>query len=185
MSSLPTDKLTLKLYAEAATFPPISAFVEVFHAWIKASTSGEPMIDVADYAHVHDGPSVLFCGHESDYVIDAGEGRVGLLYRRKRAPAVDPRSDGGDERLTDSLRRMLAAAEKLEAEPKLAGLRFDRNEMQIVLVDRLRAPNDAETFARLKPAIEATLATTVGPMSVSFDDTDPRRPLTLRAHCAT
>ncbi len=181
MSSLPTDKLTLKLYADPSRVPPISAFVEVFHAWIKTSTLDEPMIDVADYDHVHQGPHVLFCGHESDYAIDASDGRIGLLYRRKRARPLAARGDGVDAALADSVKRLLVAAEKLEAEPKLAGLRFDRKELQIVLVDRLRASNDASTFERLKPAVESTLESTIGAMKVTFDARDARRPLTLYA----
>ena len=42
------------------------------------------MIDVANYAHVPKGPGVALIGHGTDYFIDEGEGRLGLLYNRKR-----------------------------------------------------------------------------------------------------
>lgn len=185
MSALPTEKITLKLYAEPATIPPMSAFVEVFQDWIKSGTLEEMLVDVADYGHVHQGPSVLLCGHESDYVIDAGEGRIGLLYRRKRAHASRADAGAGDVALDDSLRRLLRAAAKLESDPRLGGLRFSRTEVALSLVDRLRAPSTEETFSAVAPTLRASLASALGPMSIRRDAGDPRRPFTVHAERAS
>ena len=70
------------------------------------------MIDVANYAHVPKGPGVVLIGHGSDYFIDEGEGRLGLLHSRKRGAP-----DAGD-RLADAFRRTLHAASLLEATPR-------------------------------------------------------------------
>ena len=75
----------------------------------------ELLIDVANYAHVPKGPGVVLIGHGSDYFMDEGEGRLGLLYNRKRAgrrPASAWR--------TPSAARC-TPAQLLETDPALAG----------------------------------------------------------------
>ena len=181
MSQLGTNKLTLKLFASTARLPPMHAFIEVFHAYIKAEKLPEPMIDVTDYGHVHEGPSVFFCGHESDYVIDGADGRVGLLYRRKRARDPEPTVGAADAHLADATKRLFEVATWLAEEPMLRGLAFDQDELLITLTDRLRTPNDEATFERVAPIIAATLAPRLGSVSLERDLRDERRPLTIRA----
>src|SRR6516162_5032506 len=119
-------KLQLKIYATAESAKAVSpeAFIPVFHRWIKEHVLPELTIDVANYGHVPEGPGVVLIGHGSDYFMDEGAGRLGLLHNRKRAgfpPA---------ERLGDLVRRTLNAAALLEREPALSGkLRFATNEL--------------------------------------------------------
>ena len=97
-----------------------------------------------------EGPGVVLIGHGSDYFMDQGEGRLGLLHNRKRAGLP------GDVRLTDLARRTLHAAALLEGDPALSGkLRFAPNELLFRINDRLAAPNTDATFASLKPELEA------------------------------
>jgi len=143
-----TDKIGIKLFADASRFPKGSTFIEVFHDWIRTKVLPELMIDVVDYAHVERGTHVYFCGHESDYIIDTADGRPGLLYRRKRAPLP-----ANGTPFDDSLTRLLAAAERLEKEPRLEGLSFSRSELWIGAFDRLRAPNDEASFSALASVV--------------------------------
>ena len=80
----------------------------MFHRWIKQHALPELTIDVANYAHVPKGPGVVLIGHGSDYFMDEGEGRLGLLHNRKRAGLAP------GERLADLARRTLHAAALLE-----------------------------------------------------------------------
>ena len=109
------------------------------------------MIDVANYAHVPKGPGVALIGHGNDYFIDEGEGRLGLLYSRKRgAPAP------GAAARRSSSRRTLHAASLLERDLALAGkIKFATDELLFRINDRLAAPNTDATFAALKPELEA------------------------------
>jgi len=146
------EKLQLKLYTDRATGISPEAFVVVFHNWIKKKLLPELMIDVANYAHVPKGPGVALIGHGNDYFIDEGEGRLGLLYSRKRG-ATEP-----EQRLADAFRRTLHAASLIENDATLATggakVRLRTDEVQLRINDRLAAPNDDATFAALKPELD-------------------------------
>jgi hypothetical protein len=146
------EKLQLKLFTDRATGISPEAFVAVFHNWIKKKLLPELMIDVANYAHVPKGPGVALIGHGNDYFIDEGEGRLGLLYSRKRGAP-----DAG-QRLADTFRRTLHAASLIESDATLAAgdakVRFRTDEVQLRINDRLAAPNDDATFAALKPELD-------------------------------
>src|SRR5207249_7021802 len=107
------------------------------------------VIDVANYAHVPEGPGVVLIGHGSDYFMDQGGGRLGLLHNRKRAGAPPA------ERLNDLARRTLHVAALLEKDPALsAKLRFAPNELLFRINDRLAAPNTDATLAAVRPELE-------------------------------
>jgi hypothetical protein len=143
-------KLQLKIYAQPGHGLELEDFIPVLHGWIKNQVLKELTIDVANYAHVPEGPGVVLIGHGSDYFLDEGEGRLGLLYNRKRA-APEPGA-----RLADAFRRAIHAAALLEKEPALAGkLRFRTDDWLFRINDRLAAPNTDETFAACKPELEA------------------------------
>jgi hypothetical protein len=145
-------KISLKLFTRGDV-PEASLFVATFHDLVRRREPAELMIDVVDYGHVHEGPAVLFVGHESDYALDHGEGRTGLLYQRKRAPV--PGDGSFAAHLADALRRTLGFAARLETEPALAGLRFGTDELLFRIADRLHAPNEPATFAAIEKDLRA------------------------------
>ncbi|MEP6652747.1 MAG: hypothetical protein ABJA82_05285 [Myxococcales bacterium] len=145
-------KLQVKIFAVPSTgpAPSLETFIPVLHRWIKDHVVRELMIDVANYAHVPDGPGVVLIGHGSDTFIDETGGRRGVMHSRKReAPAPE-------ERLGDAFRRALHAAMLLETEPALAGtVRFSPNEFLFRINDRLLAPNTDQAFASMKAELDA------------------------------
>ena len=102
--AMEAHKLQLKIYLtpESARAVDIEDLIPVFHRWIKQRLLPELTIDVANYRHVPQGPGVVLIGHGSDYFMDEGEGRPGLLHNRKRA-GLPP-----GERLGDLARRHAA-----------------------------------------------------------------------------
>ena len=145
-------KLQLKIFTERAEGLSPEAFIVIFHGWIRDKLLPELMIDVANYAHVPKGPGVALIGHGNDYFIDEGDGRLGLLYSRKRA-APEPGA-----RISDAFRRTLHAASLLERDATLAArgsrLRFRTDELLFRVNDRLEAPNTEASFAAIKPQLE-------------------------------
>ncbi len=169
-------KYQVKVFARDAKSVDPDGVVPVFHAWIRDKrVQDELLIDVADYTHVPEGPGVVLIGHESDYFVDEGEGRPGLLYARKRG------FDGDVEaRLTDAFVRALRACRYLEGEPKL-GLRFGTAELLFRIADRLNAPNEPATYETVEPALRKVLGKLLGGRKVTLErPKDQREPFTLR-----
>lgn len=150
-------KFQIKLFLEPNEHFELDALIPVFHTWIRESKLSEFVIDVGDYGHVTNGPGVVLIGHGSDYYLDMGEGRPGLLYSRKRSLDAD---DEGS--LVDALRRAFEAATLLEGDATLPKLRFSLAEISVRINDRLGSPNTAATFAELSPVITKVLAKALG-----------------------
>jgi hypothetical protein len=133
--------VNVKLLVQNPQGVDLEPLIPVFHSWIQEQSSDELLLDIADYRHVEAGPGVVLIGHEGNYSVDNTDNRLGVRYNRKAA------LDGNNQdRLEQATRAALAACERLEAEPLLGGkLRFNGQEIEIFINDRLLAPNTDET----------------------------------------
>jgi len=160
----------------AVDFTP---FIPLFHRFIQQQSVEGLLLDVADYAHVPNGPGVVLIGHDVDYGIDSVGGQAGLLTVRKRAG-----DQPLEELLVDTLRKALGVVQAIE-EDGSAKLRFDVGSVEISVLDRLSAGNDDAGFVAAKPAIESAVSKLFGSASVSRVATDdPRKPLGFEAKAA-
>jgi hypothetical protein len=147
------EHLNLKVFASRAEIDLEDA-IGVFHRWIQQRARPEMLVDVADYRHVPEGPGVLLIGHEANYSLDQTEGRLGLLYNRKAPLAGDTAA-----KLAQAVGAALAACQALEAEPPFSGkLRFDAGDCEVIVNDRLIAPNTTQTWDALRPELERFFA---------------------------
>lgn len=149
-----SSKLSIKLFAREGQDPSVfdaDVIVPVFHSWIQAhAVPDHLLIDVADYAHVPDGPGTVLVSHEANFSTDRTGGRPGLLYVRKQ-----PLEGPFGRRVRTVLAAALAAAARLEENPSLQGkLQFRTDEFLFRVHDRLLAPNEPETFEQVKPELE-------------------------------
>jgi len=168
----------VKLFLENPETVPLATFTGVFQRWIQQKALEGLLIDVADYRHVFEGPGVILIGHESDYGIENRDGRLGLLYTRKRQ--FDP--DFATQ-LRNSLRLALAAAQLLESEPAFEPrLQFRADEIEIRFPDRLQLPNRPETFELIQDDLGAPLLELYGEHAFQFAsvDGDARHLFTIR-----
>src|SRR5437867_6303133 len=119
-------RLAIKLFtARPLAQDGLAAFIGVFHGFIQRAAVPGLLIDVADYAHVPDGPGVILIGHEVDYGIDLAGGRTGLLTTRKRA------GDAGlPDLFRDALAKALTAARAIEADDTVS-VRFAPDAIEI------------------------------------------------------
>ena len=153
----------------------LEPLIPVFHTWIQNQSNGELLLDVADYRHVEAGPGVVLIGHEGNYSVDNADNRLGVRYNRKAM------LDGSNQdRFAQAARAALSACRRLEAEPRLGGqLRFNGQEIEVFINDRLLAPNNDET----REAVDAELRAfsqklfSGAEYSVSYER-DPRKLLT-------
>ena len=164
--------LNVKIFTDNPETVALEKFVGVFNGWIQNRAADELLIDVADYRHVPAGPGVVLVGHEANYSLDNVGNRLGLLYSRKARVDGPPR-----ERLRQAVRAALVACDRLEHEQ---GLKFEGGETQLILNDRLLAPNSPETFTALESELHAFFAVLYGGAEYALArNSDPRERFTV------
>ena len=84
--------LNWKIFLDNPAEVESEEFFRVWNAWIPDSP--EVFVDVADYAHVNDGPLIVLVGHYLNFSLDSGDRRLGLLYDYKQ-----PMEGANDEKL--------------------------------------------------------------------------------------
>lgn len=153
----------------------LDPFIPLFHRFIQQASVEGLLIDVADYAHVPNGPGVVLIGHEVDYGIDSVGGLSGLLTVRKRGDAPL------EELLEDTFRKALVVVKAIEDDGS-AKIQFALDRVEISVLDRLFAPNDDAGFETAKAGVEAVVGRLFGEARLVRAATDdPRRPLTFEA----
>jgi hypothetical protein len=150
-----SHKLAVKFFAESGADIPVEEFVPVFHRWIQGKLLvGHQLIDVANYAHVHQGPGTVLVSHEANLHADLGDGKPGLMYIRKQ-PGTGA---SFRERLRSTFGFALKAASMLEQDPALAGkLSYRTRDPLFFINDRLHAPNTPETFEKVRSELDSFL----------------------------
>jgi hypothetical protein len=147
------QRFAVKIFAEPASAGEPSTIIPVFHRWIQERAVPGLLIDVADYTHLVDGPSVLLVAHEANYALDETGGRPGLSYTRKQ-----PLDGTFGERLAAAAAALIAAARRLEQDTSRmtgGGIVFPGNEIAFAANDRLTAPRTAETETALRGELAA------------------------------
>lgn len=166
------QQVNIKFFVENPEAVDLESFLTVFNNWIQSHVTKELLVDVADYRHVYAGPGVVLIGHEANYSLDNAGDRLGLLYNRKAdVPGTN------HERLRQAVRAALLAAQRLEQEKKL---KFNGQEAQVIINDRLIAPNTQETFSALEPDLKLVFNQLYGEDNYEFErNSDPRERLTI------
>jgi hypothetical protein len=146
-----TFKIIVKFFAVSDDLPH-DTIAPIFHQWIREHRLADHLlIDVADYAHVVNGPGTLLISSEANISLDHGQGRLGLMYARKL-----PLPGTFSQRVAAALSTAAGIAAMLEREPALQGrLKFIGNEAEIRLNDRLAAPNTEASFEDARSDIVA------------------------------
>jgi hypothetical protein len=171
-SQMQLQHVNVKLLVRNPEEVDLEPLIPVFHDWIHNQVEEGLLLDVADYRHVEAGPGVVLIGHEANYSVDNTDHRLGVRYNRKAA------LDGSNQdRLKQVTRAALTACQRLEAEPRLGGkLRFNGQEMEIFVNDRLLAPNSEATREAFQADFETFFQHLFpgGNFSASFES-DPRK----------
>ncbi len=159
------SQISFKIYFDAQNVQ-IEDFIPVFHGWIRdRKLDDDVTIDVADYAHVPEGPGVLLVCHEGHYVVERRQGRWSLSYNRKRGGV----GDDLDLRLGTSLRRVATAARLLRDDATLSEkLRFATDALQLRVQNRLHAANDDATLAAIEPDLRRLLTSRYGDATIEL-----------------
>ena len=185
MQPLPDlQKINVKFGIDAPADADWDSLLNIFSRW--RLEEGEEILDLADYSHVPDAPSIILVSKRWQLGVDfsrgTGEDRAGgwagLLYASRKGLEGD---------LGARLRSVLVSA--LEKFQRLAGEKeFPREvtilygELDIAFNDRLLVPNNEEMDALVRPTAEEVLAALYGDEGYSVErEDDPGRRL---AYCA-
>ena len=185
MTTVPDlQKINVKFGIDAAAAADWDALLNIFSRW--RLEEGEEILDLADYSHVPEAPSIILVSKRWQLGVDfsrgTGEDRAGgwagLLYASRKGLEGD---------LGARLRSVLVSA--LEKFQRLAGEKeFPRGvtilygELDIAFNDRLLVPNNDEMDALVRPTVEEVLAALYGDEGCSVErEDDPGRRL---AYCA-
>jgi len=159
----------------------LEPLIPIFHDWIQNQVGEGLLLDVADYRHVDAGPGVVLIGHEGNYSVDNTDNRLGVRYNRKA-----PLDGSNQDRLKQAARAALTACQRLEADPRLGGkLRFNGQEIEIFINDRMVAPNSDATREAFDSDFKAFFEKMFRLREYSMlYDSDPRRLFTLSVKAA-
>jgi hypothetical protein len=157
----------------------LEPMIRIFHSWIQDQVCEELLLDVADYRHVDAGPGVVLIGHQANYSVDNADHRLGVRYNRKAAL-----EGSTQDRLKQASRAALTACQRLESDPRLNGkLRFNGQEMELFINDRLLAPNRDATREAVEPKFRTFFQELLGgsEYSLSYNRSDSRRLFSVSA----
>ncbi|MGK7908903.1 MAG: hypothetical protein AB4040_16975 [Synechococcus sp.] len=148
------DRFCVKFFATSGANIDEAHYINIFHEWIRKDAIDGLLLDVVDYRHVPNGPGIMLISNETNYAMDREGGEFGVYAQRKL---------GGGETHTDKIVELVRATAKfgslLESDSRLEGeFRLDGSGFLYMTNDRLNAPNTDETFAELKPDLEAAAA---------------------------
>lgn len=166
-------RLSVKFFTEPGSKHELSRFIALFHKFIQGKSLEGLLVDVADYAHVPDGPGILLIGHEVDYGMDLTGGAPGLLVRRKRCT--------GDlaSNLRDTLRKAIAAVKAIERDGS-TGAAYSTQAFTISLIDKLNTPNTSHAYETCRSVISEVVGELGGSqVTVERGDSDPRQNLSF------
>jgi hypothetical protein len=172
------SRISLKYFVKDPGTVDLDEFIPLFHRWIQNHRVEGLLVDVADYKHVPQGPGMMLIGHEGDYALNMENGQPGMFYVRKRkAP----------DNLIDFLRLMfrltLSACHAVETDEELKGkVRFATNEAELLFVDRLRVPNQPESFNLICDPLQSVVTELYGDAAVRIEPlkNDPRESFGVR-----
>ncbi len=168
--------INVKLLVQDPEEVNLEPLIPIFHSWIQDQVCQELLLDVADYRHVDAGPGVVVIGHQANYCVDNTDHRLGVRYNRKA-----PLEGSNQDRLKQATRSALTACQRLESEPRLDGkLRFNGQEMEVFINDRLVAPNRDGTREALSSEFSSFFQKLFGGSEYSLSyGRDPRRLFTV------
>lgn len=143
------QKINVKMFTDSGERIRLEPFLDVFARWREDHSHAAAWIDLADYAHVPQGPGVMLIGRRGNLAFDLADPGPGILYANKQ-----DLSGGPAERIRETFRRGLALITALTGEPDYpAELKPRPGFWEVTFNDRLEAPHSAATDGVLAPAV--------------------------------
>ncbi len=171
--------INIKVFVDGEMNVQTDEIIKLFHHWVANQSMDEMLIDVADYSHVPAGPGIMAVGLEADYAFDNRGNRLGLLYNRKA-----PLEGSNEDRIRSAVQAAAKACGLLEA--AFDGLKFSRQEFEIIINDRALAPNNDATYEACQGELPGILESVLGSSDMKLDyNRDPKSRFGAKVSLAT
>ncbi len=147
------QRIDLKVLAIAPAKPPLDPILTIFDRWRKEEDAPSDWVDLADYAHMPQGPGVMMAGKRENFAVDTNEPGLGILLQTRKD------LDGAvEQRFLEAFRRHLRLAARLAGEAEWPSeIKVDSSKWLITVNDRLHFPNNDESEHELKTGLVAAL----------------------------
>ena len=171
-------QLALKLPGDYNIDSLADPLLSIFGRW--RLEKGEEIVDLADYAHVPEGPSCLLVGHRWHFGIAWFGGNPSLfLSTRKHL------TGSLAERITQALETLFAKSKRLLAEKEIPSVVQPRfGDLLITINDRLLYPNTEESDREVGPAVREVVEKLYGTKLSVEREPNPDRRLAYHVHAA-
>ena len=149
------QRLQIRIGSNAPPTLNLDPFITIFGRWRKQEGHPAEWVDMADYAHVPQGPGIMLIGQRCNFSFDMGGPGPGILYVAKKGL-------GGSHpaRILSAIEWCLALSNLLVAEEEFpAGVRLRTDSLELRFHDRMETPNTDSTDEQLLPAIRQVLDT--------------------------
>ncbi len=170
------QRIDLKVLLDAPEQPELDPILTAFDRWRKETDAAPDWVDLADYAHMQQGPAVMMAGKRENVAVDTNEPGLGILVQNRKGL-----SGSTEERFAEAFRRHLALATRLTGEPEWpAELRVRGGDWIISINDRLGFPNNDASDGAVREGLVALLDRMFGDGYDLERDPDPQRRLSYR-----
>jgi hypothetical protein len=174
------QKINVKFGIQCPDDTNWDALLAVFGRW--RLEEGEEIIDLADYAHVPEGPSVILVSKRWQFGVDfargSGLGRDGgwgglfLSSRKGLSGDTASRIGGAARSCLEKSKRLLGERETPD------GIELLCAELDVVFNDRVLVPNTDESDATMLPSVQSVATSLYGDGGYEIErDADPDRRL--------
>jgi len=147
------QRIDLKVFLDAPNGVGYDPILTTFDRWRKETDAPQDWVDLADYAHMKQGPAVMMAGKRDNFAVDTNEPGAGVLVQTRKD------LEGSlEDRFREAFRRHLELAQRLTSEPEWpAALSVRGGDWLIAVNDRLGFPNNDATDAALRGSVTAVL----------------------------
>ncbi len=146
---LDLQRIGLKIFADPPAQLSLNPFLAIFGRWRAEASHPAQWVDLADYAHMPQGPGIMLIGKLANFSFDLAQPGPGALYVSKK-----DLSGSYEDRLRRVMREGFELAARLAAEAEFpTGVRLKRQQLELFFNDRLETPNTDATDGELGPAV--------------------------------
>ena len=181
------QKIDVKFGTGAPAGADWDALLSIFSRW--RLEEGEEILDLADYSHVPEAPSIILVSKLWQFGVDFSrgsgssrrEGWAGLLFSNRKGLEGDPA-----DRLRSVLAKALGKIQRLCGEKEFPpGVTVNCSEVEVSFNDRLLTPNTDAMDTSLRPTLENALTALYGESGFELvREDDPGRRLGYYARAA-